>query len=321
MDYDVFNGDADGICALHQLRLADPRPEATLVSGVKRDIKLLARLTEEAAAGDRITVLDISMDSNKEPLNTLLAKGCKVFYTDHHFSGDIPENANLEDHIDPSAEVCTSLIIDQLLDGKYRAWAITAAFGDNLHDAARQAAASLGMADSDVEILRELGELINYNGYGATPADLHFTPEALFEAVKPYDDPLEFFHKSEDLARLRAGYQQDMDSARAQAPLKECASGRVYRFPAEAWSKRVAGVFSNERAREKPDMAHALLVDNGDGTLLISVRAPMNRKKGADTLCLAFPTGGGRAGAAGVNALPEGMLDKFISTFEEIFAP
>ena len=26
MDYDVFNGDADGICALIQLRHADPRP-------------------------------------------------------------------------------------------------------------------------------------------------------------------------------------------------------------------------------------------------------------------------------------------------------
>ncbi|RUM38930.1 MAG: acetyltransferase, partial [Desulfobulbus sp.] len=39
--YDVFNGDADGICALHQLRLHDPRPDAHLVTGVKRDICLL----------------------------------------------------------------------------------------------------------------------------------------------------------------------------------------------------------------------------------------------------------------------------------------
>lgn len=44
MDYDVFNGDADGICALHQLRLARPRPEAQLVTGVKRDIRLLRHL-------------------------------------------------------------------------------------------------------------------------------------------------------------------------------------------------------------------------------------------------------------------------------------
>ena len=51
--YDIFNGDADGICALIQLRKAEPR-EATLVTGVKRDINLLARV--QAEPGDRITV-------------------------------------------------------------------------------------------------------------------------------------------------------------------------------------------------------------------------------------------------------------------------
>ena len=35
--FDVFNGDADGICALIQLRLAEPR-DTTLITGVKRDI-------------------------------------------------------------------------------------------------------------------------------------------------------------------------------------------------------------------------------------------------------------------------------------------
>ena len=38
---DVFNGDADGLCALHQLRLAEPLADAQLVTGVKRDIALL----------------------------------------------------------------------------------------------------------------------------------------------------------------------------------------------------------------------------------------------------------------------------------------
>jgi len=47
--YDIFNGDADGICALHQLRLEEPR-DAELVTGVKRDIKLVGRVN--AAAGD-----------------------------------------------------------------------------------------------------------------------------------------------------------------------------------------------------------------------------------------------------------------------------
>lgn len=39
---DVFNGDADGICALHQLRLVNPI-ESKLVMGVKRDIALLKK--------------------------------------------------------------------------------------------------------------------------------------------------------------------------------------------------------------------------------------------------------------------------------------
>ena len=42
-DYDVFNGDADGICALVQLRQIDPR-DATLITGVKRDIQLLRQV-------------------------------------------------------------------------------------------------------------------------------------------------------------------------------------------------------------------------------------------------------------------------------------
>ena len=56
--YDVYNGDADGLCALLQLRLAAPR-EAILVSGVKRDIRLLERVN--ARQGDDIVVMDIKM--------------------------------------------------------------------------------------------------------------------------------------------------------------------------------------------------------------------------------------------------------------------
>jgi len=42
--FDVFNGDADGVISLVQMRRADPRPEAKLVTGRKRDINLLKRV-------------------------------------------------------------------------------------------------------------------------------------------------------------------------------------------------------------------------------------------------------------------------------------
>ena len=72
--FDVFNGDADGICALIQLRNAEPR-EAELVTGVKRDINLLDRV--EADPGSLVTVLDVSLDKNRAGLERALASGAE----------------------------------------------------------------------------------------------------------------------------------------------------------------------------------------------------------------------------------------------------
>ncbi|MGI9301396.1 MAG: acetyltransferase, partial [Gammaproteobacteria bacterium] len=161
--FDVFNGDADGICALHQLRLAAPR-DSELVTGVKRDIDLLKRV--EAGEGDCVTVLDISLDKNREALERLLDRGANVLYFDHHFPGGVPEHANLDATIDTAAGVCTSLLVDDYLEGRYRAWAIAAAFGDNLDDVARDVANDAGLTTVRQTQLRELGIYINYNAYG-----------------------------------------------------------------------------------------------------------------------------------------------------------
>ena len=76
-DFDVFNGDADGICALTQLRLSEPR-SATLVTGVKRDINLLKKVT--SSDGDRVTVLDVSMDKNHDDLQIYaIHNGVQIF--------------------------------------------------------------------------------------------------------------------------------------------------------------------------------------------------------------------------------------------------
>ena len=58
-----------------------------------------------------------------------------------------------------------------------------------------------------------------------------------------------------------------------------------------------------------------MLTERPDGTYLVSVRAPLDDKQGADELCRQFPTGGGRAAAAGINALPGDQLDAFVDAF------
>ncbi len=317
MEYDVFNGDADGICALHQLRLQEPRPDAALVTGVKRDIKLLDKICD--VRNSKVTVLDISLDSNRASLTRLLAQNNQITYIDHHFAGDIPATEQLISHIDTTPTICTALIVDRLLKGKYRGWAIAAAFGDNFHESARQAGKEISLSENELSSLQELGELLNYNGYGAEISDLHFSPDILYAALKPYSDPFDFLSTSQDLHTLRAGYEEDMTLAMEQKVLEPTKNNRVYSFPNAPWARRVSGVFSNLKAREKETAAHALIVENDDATLRISVRAPLSRREHADTLCRSFPTGGGRSAAAGINNLPPEMLDDFLKRFHTTF--
>src|SRR6185503_7508162 len=112
--YDVFNGDADGICALHELRLARPLP-AALVTGVKRDISLLERVPR--SAGIEVTVLDISLDANHAALVDLLDAGARVVYFDHHAASRAFAHTQLRFVWDDSPDVCTSLIVDRELGG------------------------------------------------------------------------------------------------------------------------------------------------------------------------------------------------------------
>jgi hypothetical protein len=317
MNYDVFNGDADGICALIQLRKADPR-ESTLVTGVKRDINLLGKI--HAEAGDRLTVLDVSMDKNKAGLEQALASGAQVFYVDHHFPGDIPEHSGLTAIINEASDVCTAALVNGHLDGAYLDWAVTGAFGDNLKDTARRLASGLDISAQDLSRLEQLGTCINYNGYGPALEDLHFNPEDLYHKLFAADSALEFVSHSQDFRQLSEGYAQDMALAADLRPMKSSGDIAVFILPNEAWARRVSGVYSNDLATDNPDRGHAVLTLKSDGNYLVSVRAPLSNKQGAAELCMQFPTGGGRAAAAGINDLPADSLEAFVAAFSEAYS-
>jgi hypothetical protein len=51
----------------------------------------------------------------------------------------------------------------------------------------------------------------------------------------------------------------------------------------------------------------------------VSVRAPLARAT-ADALCRKFPTGGGRAQAAGINHLPKDRLPEFVRAMDQAFS-
>jgi hypothetical protein len=314
--FDVFNGDADGICALQQLRLAEP-VESTLVTGVKRDIGLLERV--DAGEGDMVTVLDISLDKNRAALDRVLAAGARVRYFDHHFPGEIPEHPLFDCHVETLPDKGTSLLVDDFLAGAQRAWAVVGTFGDNFDAAARRAAEPLALAETDLARLRDLGIYINYNGYGAEVSDLHFPPDELYRRLSPYADPLEFITSDPAFAALEAGYVDDMARARAVAAELLTDHHGIYILPSEPWGRRAGGVFANELAQAAPERAHALLTRLPEGGFVVSVRAPIARPDGADALCRQFATGGGRKAAAGINRLPDADYERFADAFRSAF--
>ncbi|MGA8048980.1 MAG: DHHA1 domain-containing protein [Burkholderiales bacterium] len=315
--FDVFNGDADGICALHQLRLAEPA-EAELVTGVKRDITLLDRVT--AAAGDRVTVLDVSLERNRGALLRLLARGAKVRYFDHHAAGEVPSHPGLEAFIDEAGGVCTSMLVDRYLGGKHRVWAVVAAFGDQLPESALRLAGSLAFDAAQLQALRSLGENLNYNAYGETEADLMIPPAELYRLVSRFADPLRLIEEEKLIGRLGSQRGADMERALGIAPYRSARDFDAFVLPDEAWSRRVSGSFANHLVRNDPARAHAVLTPNSRGGYAVSVRSSGAGGVSAADICRRFAGGGGRREAGGIDHLEASRVDDFLGVLEQGYA-
>ncbi len=316
----MFNGDADGLCALVQLRRAKP-VDSILVTGVKRDIQLLKHVDSDAANSVQLTVLDISYQKNAEDVSRLLHSGAKVDYYDHHQIGKVLKHDGLKLNVNLSADICTALIVDQHLHGRYRAWAITGAFGDNLTSVANQLSAESAYTLAEVSEMKRIGHLLNYNAYGDSVADLYYSPVELFESMQSYDDPFSFAEEScEIVETLANGYASDFALATGTKPIFATDTVAVYVLPNEQWTKRVSGVFGNYLANHAPDKAHAVLRRNATGAFVVSIRAPLLNKQGADVVASQFPTGGGRKAAAGINALSENNLGVFCQALDYYYS-
>ena len=129
--------------------------------------------------------------------------------------------------------------------------------GDNFDAAARRAAQPLGLDGTSLARLRDLGIYLNYNGYGACVADLHFSPDELFRRLNPYADPLEFIRADETFQALESGYRDDMLRGEGVRPELETERHSLFILPAEPWARRVSGVLTNSLAQAAPGRAQA----------------------------------------------------------------
>ena len=241
-----------------------------------------------------------------------------MFFCDHHFAGDVPAHERLTVLMSASPEACTSALINGRLRGEFAEWAVVGCFGDNLDTTADTIIGKMSYS-VDRQALRQLGVCVNYNAYGASAADLHIEPAALYRRMQQHKSPTAMISDDRDLFEmLTDAYRLDMHSAQSAPRAVDDDDLVVVSLPDASWSRRVSGVLGNDLANQSPNKAHAVLTDV-QGGYLVSVRAPLNNRTGADDVCRQFKTGGGRAAAAGINHLPREELGRFIDALRQQF--
>lgn len=314
---DVANGDADGLCALVQLRLVFPRP-AKLITGLKRDIALLMRV--EATAGDEVTVLDLSFERNREPLIQLLQRGVSVDYIDHHEPGPLIESELLRATIDTSPNICTCLLVDRIVGGRQSAWAVVGAFGDGLRHEATTLGRSIGLSAVDLAALQELGECLNYNAYGASETEVLIPPRELYRRLMAAVDPLVFARTSPLAQRLAVAKQEDLAHALAWPTGQESAAMTIRELPDQPWARRSIGALGQTLFANDPERAHLVLAPEPGGLRLrASVRAPLTAPQTAHEFCRRFG-GGGRKVAGGIDGITLENLAAVTTEFARTYA-
>ena len=137
--------------------------------------------------------------------------------------------------------------------------------------------------------------------------------------ISVYEDPLDFINNEPGYQTLLNGYREDMAKASGLSAAYSDDGHALYILPDEKWARRVSGIYANDLAQQHPDRGHAMLTEKAGGGYLVSVRAPLNNKTGADELCRQFDTGGGRKAAAGINHLAEDQYQRFVELFKQSF--
>lgn len=303
MYIDIFNGDADGILSLIQLRKALPvaSDNHRLITGIKRDISLCKNISNQDANDAVVTVLDISYDKNYQDIERLLGCVNQISYFDHHQADKLISNPKLKAHINTAADVCTALLVSNSLGKKYHLWAIVAAYGDNLHHVADNEADLLKLNSEQKAQLKELGMLINYNGYGSAIDDLYYHPADLYHELIKYETPFDVIADTEScFYKLREGFASDSKNL-DNLDVHNFDNIKLVKLPNQPWARRVSGTLGNDLANKYRDKAIIIATAKDNSNYLISLRAPKIKPFGAADICSQFATGGGREAAAGIN--------------------
>jgi single-stranded DNA-specific DHH superfamily exonuclease len=164
-----------------------------------------------------------------------------------------------------------------------------------------------------------LGSLLNYNAYGEQVDDLTISPLALYQDLHQYQDPFDFIAHASNYSLLSNSYNEDMAMLDEIRPTCEQKYAAIYVLPSHSWARRISGLLANKLKDQSKDKSFAVLTQKPDGSYVVSVRTADPKNKSANGFCSAFPSGGGRQAAAGINSLPVEELAQFSKMFFTYF--
>lgn len=312
--YDIFNGDADGLISLHQYRMFFPK-KSKPISGVKRDVKLLRHVLNVKKS--IITVFDISHRSNADYVESILSNSNKITWFDHHEADYYRPGNNFRMNLDSDPNCCTSWLVDQYIDGAHRPWTLAAAYGDNMDSLVERI--NPAFSEHTLKVLKEVGQTLNYNGYGNTIEDLNADPVDVYNDMKQYESPFKYKRDSELYGMIHAQMLKDAADLASSDILYNDTNIDVVLLPDTKAAVRYSGIYSNQLTTDNPNKAFAVLT-RVEGGYRVSIRAPKNAPVGASAVALQFATGGGREKAAGINLLPVDEYDKFVGALQKQFS-
>jgi hypothetical protein len=176
--------------------------------------------------------------------------------------------------------------------------------------------------------------LINYNAYGDEPGDALFEAAELAERMEPCASALDFCWEQSIIGPMAAQFDADRERFQELAPLVETPAAGAFLVPDQPFGRRYGATWANERVMQNPGQALAVLHPRKDGSYTVSIRSPRDWRGGeggegvgtggkavpsAADLAREFPTGGGRKLAAGIDALPADLLERFTDRFREFY--
>jgi hypothetical protein len=285
LEIDVFNGDADGLFAAHQLRLAEPGPDpaaGAVVTGLKREIACSNRIDVPAGRRDATARASTSRSAATAPRSSACsrrARPCAGSTTT--MPATCPRHPRLRAHIDTAPETCTSLIVDRELRGAIGAgqWprpsattsapSPTRSAADAGADRGRTGAAARTRRGGQLQRLRRDARRRADRAGGAVCAAGRVMPIRSTSFATTRSSP----------NWPRAG-AADLAGAVQLRPWRQCGGGAVFVLPDEGWSRRVLGSFRQPAGRAFVDSAFAVLKARAEGGYLASVRAPAGAAEG-----------------------------------------